>query len=153
MASVLGIGVAVMTRICGGLMFLVQSLALCLTPNRCCSSTMTSPRLWNCTGSSMSACVPTSILISPLSSCWCSSVLCFLVVEPVRSCILTDLSLMNCCRVSRCWLASISVGAMIQVWKWLSAAMSAARSATSVLPEPTSPCRSRFICFPDLRSA
>ena len=44
-----------------------------------------------------------------------------------------------------CWPASTSVGAMIAAWwpDWI--ATSAAWSATSVLPAPTSPCRSTFI--------
>ena len=44
-----------------------------------------------------------------------------------------------------CWAASTSVGAMIAAWcpDWI--ATRQACRATSVLPEPTSPCRSRFI--------
>ena len=45
----------------------------------------------------------------------------------------------------RCCPASTSVGAMSADWPPLSATWSIARSATSVLPEPTSPCTSRFI--------
>ncbi len=45
----------------------------------------------------------------------------------------------------RCWLASTSVGASSADWPPVSATASIARSATSVLPEPTSPCTSRFI--------
>ena len=44
-----------------------------------------------------------------------------------------------------CCPASTSVGAMRADWPPLSATCSMARSATSVLPEPTSPCTSRFI--------
>ena len=45
----------------------------------------------------------------------------------------------------RCWPASTSVGAMSADCPPLSATWSIARSATSVLPEPTSPWTSRFI--------
>ena len=46
---------------------------------------------------------------------------------------------------ARCWRARISVGAISAAWPPASTAASMARSATSVLPEPTSPCSSRFI--------
>ena len=45
MASVRGIGVAVITRIWGGCSFLVQSRARCSTPKRCCSSITTKPEV------------------------------------------------------------------------------------------------------------
>ncbi len=47
--------------------------------------------------------------------------------------------------VMKCCSARISVGAMNATWKPFSIATSAAISATIVLPEPTSPCSSRFI--------
>ncbi len=42
--SVRGIGVAVMTRRCGGRSAFACSIIRCATPKRCCSSTTTSPR-------------------------------------------------------------------------------------------------------------
>ena len=45
----------------------------------------------------------------------------------------------------KCCSARISVGAMNATWKPFSIATIAAISATIVLPEPTSPCSSRFI--------
>ena len=45
--------------------------------------------------------------------------------------------------VARCWRARISVGAMIAAWRPASITAAAAVSATTVFPEPTSPCRSR----------
>ena len=45
----------------------------------------------------------------------------------------------------KCCLASTSVGASITAWPPASTTASIARSATSVLPEPTSPCSSRCI--------
>ena len=47
--------------------------------------------------------------------------------------------------VSKCWRAKISVGAMNAVCSPFSAAITAATAATTVLPDPTSPCSSRFI--------
>ena len=49
--------------------------------------------------------------------------------------------LMKCCS------ARISVGAMNATWRLFSIATSAAISATIVFPDPTSPCRRRFIGF------
>ena len=47
-ATVRGIGVAVMTSTCGGWLALARaSASRCSTPNRCCSSTTTSPRSAN----------------------------------------------------------------------------------------------------------
>ena len=54
---------------------------------------------------------------------------------------------------TRCWRARISVGAIIAAWPPASTAASMARSATSVLPAPTSPCSSRFIRSSEAMSA
>ena len=89
-AKVRGIGVAVITRICGGWVFLFHSLARCATPKRCCSSMIHSPRLANCTVSSINACVPMRILISPERSCSWIGWRCLAVVEPVRRATLGD---------------------------------------------------------------
>ena len=43
----------------------------------------------------------------------------------------------------RCWRARISVGAMKAAWRPASITVAAASSATTVLPEPTSPCSRR----------
>ena len=59
MATVRGIGVAVMTSRCGGPSpALSRSASRCSTPNLCCSSITTRPRSANCTFSSSSAWVP-----------------------------------------------------------------------------------------------
>lgn len=73
MATVRGIGVAVITSRCGGCLPLLRRASRCSTPKRCCSSTTTSPRSWNCTLSSIRAWVPTTIPASPVtraSSAW-----------------------------------------------------------------------------------
>ena len=72
-ASVLGIGVAVMTRTSGTIPFF-RSAARWTTPKRCCSSITTSPRFRKTTPSWIRAWVPMTISISPLSSrAWRSS--------------------------------------------------------------------------------
>ena len=45
--------------------------------------------------------------------------------------------------VAKCWRARISVGAINAAWRPASITCAAAISATTVLPEPTSPCSSR----------
>ena len=59
-ATVRGIGVAVITSRCGVTPAgaLARNWSRCSTPNRCCSSTTTMPRLWNSTASCSSAWVP-----------------------------------------------------------------------------------------------
>ena len=44
---------------------LARNRSRCSTPNRCCSSTTTMPRLWNSTASCSSACVPMTMPASP----------------------------------------------------------------------------------------
>ena len=62
-ATVRGIGVAVITSTCGGLPSgcLVRKACRCSTPNRCCSSTTINPRLAKNTPSDSRACVPTTM--------------------------------------------------------------------------------------------
>ena len=69
MATVLGMGVAVMTSTCGRLSAaLARSASRCSTPNRCCSSMTTRPRSSNWTCSSSSAWVPITIPASPVNT-------------------------------------------------------------------------------------
>ena len=51
-------------------------------------------------------------------------------------------------KVAKCWRASSVVGTTTATWKPASAATKAARSATSVLPKPTSPHTSRSMGLP-----
>ena len=53
----------------------------------------------------------------------------------------------------RCWRARISVGAISAAWRPASITVAAASSATTVLPEPTSPCSSRSMRSGLARSA
>ena len=54
-ATVRGIGVAVVTSRCGAFFALASNAPRCSTPNLCCSSITTSPRSANCTGLDSSA--------------------------------------------------------------------------------------------------
>ena len=158
MATVRGIGVAVMTRTCGGRWSRsearVARAARCSTPNRCCSSTTTSPRSRNCTRSSSSAWVPMTMPASPetVSSSACR--LAAVPIEPVSSATLVPRSAPPSIPRSasgpsssvidrRCCCARTSVGASRAACPPASTTVSMARSATTVLPDPTSPCSSR----------
>ncbi len=151
-ATVRGIGVAVMTSTCGGVPALSVRAARCSTPNRCCSSTTTRPRSKNCTCSSSSAWVPITIPASPIASRESGSVRWALVIEPVSSSTFVPPIIPPAARspsiavIERwcCW-ASTSVGASSAACPPESTTRSIARSATRVLPEPTSPWSSRFI--------
>ncbi len=50
---------------------------------------------------------------------------------------------------SKCWRARISVGAISAAWPPASTALAMASSATTVLPEPTSPCSRRSMRLSD----
>ena len=148
MASVRGIGVAVITRIWGGWSFLVQSRARCSTPKRCCSSMTTKPRFENCTRSSIRACVPMRMSTSPEAMPSREALRSLAFEAPVRMATFTSIPSSILLTVVKCWRARISVGAIMQAWKPLSTASSIDISATRVLPLPTSPCSRRFIWNP-----
>ncbi len=116
-----------------------------LTPKRCCSSTTATARRSNSTGSSISACVPTSSFSSPLASLPSRSARRPAGVEPVSSAAWTSSPGISFCSVAKCCSASVSVGAISAAWAPDSTARSIAYSATTVLPEPTSPISSRCI--------
>ena len=143
-ASVLGIGVAVITNTSGFSPFATIVL-LCFTPNLCCSSVTTNPNLWNTTFSSSIAWVPTIISASPLSICAKASLFCFAVIPPTRP----THFIPNCPKIFskfiKCWLANIIVGAKIAAWYPLFTALYAEIIATMVFPDPTSPCNNLFI--------
>ena len=138
--SVRGIGVAVMWSACGTSPSgaFASSAARWRTPKRCCSSTTTTARSRNSTGSSISACVPTTSWSWPLASRSSSSRRRAALVEPVRSSTgsgppSSESSVRWCCS------ASVSVGAMSAAWAPFSTARSMAASATTVLPDPDLP--------------
>ena len=106
--SVLGIGVALITSICGSLPFIAR-LARCSTPNRCCSSVTTSARLLNSTSFCIKACVPTAKSTVPsIKPCFISR-FSLVFVEPVRSAIFISVPSKSFVSDSKCCAASISV--------------------------------------------
>ena len=97
MANVRGMGVAVITNMCGGCIFFDHNLARCATPKRCCSSITTNPKFLNSTVSSISACVPMRIWSVPFCN---SSAICarsFFLVEPVSNFTFTPILSMILC--------------------------------------------------------
>ncbi len=163
-ATVRGIGVAVITSRCGGCSPLARRASRCSTPKRCCSSTTTRPRSWNWTLSSIRACVPIAMPASPQamsSMVWRRAAV---PIEPVSSATLVPMSappsmppsarspIISTIERWCCW-ASTSVGASSTAWPPASTTVIIARSATSVLPEPTSPWSRRCIGCEVARSA
>ena len=150
-----GIGVAVMCSTCGASPAgaLRSSARRWLTPKRCCSSTTATASRSKATACSISACVPTSRRSAPEASLPRRSARRPPGVEPVRSADDTSASGMSAWRVAKCCSASVSVGAISAAWPPCSTARSIAYSATTVLPDPTSPISSRCIGRPAVRSA
>ena len=138
-ASVLGIGVAVMTNTCGGILDLAQSLDRCATPNLCCSSITANPKFLKTTVGSINECVPIKISTLPSASPSKIGLRAAFLTDPVMISTLMSMSFSKSPIPSACWNASISVGAIIHAWQPLSIAKRAAISATMVLPLPTSP--------------
>ncbi len=140
---------------------LPRSASRCSTPKRCCSSTTTKPRSAKDTLSWIRACVPTTMPAAPLAVSSMACRRCAVFSEPVSSVIRVALSAApsspamarspsSSASERACCAASTSVGASIAAWRPASTTWSIARSATSVLPEPTSPWSRRFIgCTPD----
>ena len=164
MATVRGMGVAVMTSRCGGASALARRASRCSTPKRCCSSTTTRPRSANCTVFWISACVPMTMPATPDAA---SSRACRRAAagsEPVSNAIRVACSpepkrpawprSPSMASIERaCCAASTSVGASSAAWAPESMTCSIARSATTVLPEPTSPCSRRCIGWARPRSS
>ena len=151
-----GIGVAVIARKCGAVIFcpsavfgwefkatFSRSFWRCATPKRCCSSIIQSERRENWVSSVRIACVPTIKSILPSLICCLSGSFC--LVAPIRRAVRMPKGASRCSRFSACWEAKIAVGASIATCAPCLIAWKAARAATIVLPEPTSPCRRRFI--------
>ena len=155
-ATVRGMGVAVITSTCGGTAPLPRRASRCSTPKRCCSSTTTRARSRKSTFSWSSACVPTTMPASPLTMSsrvrrrsavdWlpvssATRVPCSAPPSMPPSARSPSIAVM----VRWCCAASTSVGASSAACPPASTAASMARSATIVLPDPTSPCSSRCI--------
>ncbi len=145
-----------MTRRWGGCLPLERRASRCSTPKRCCSSTTTRPRSWNWTLSSISAWVPMTMPASPVTRSSRASRRAAIPMEPVSRTTLVPRSeppsmppsasspIISVIERWCCW-ARTSVGASIAAWPPASTTVSMARRATIVLPEPTSPWRSRCI--------
>lgn len=164
MATVRGMGVAVMTSRCGGCLPLPRSASRCSTPKRCCSSTTTSPRSWKRTLSSISACVPITMPASPVTRSSSACLRAAVPMDPVSTTTLVARSdppsmppsasspIISTTERWCCW-ARTSVGASMAACPPASTTASMARRATRVLPEPTSPCSSRCIGWSVARSS
>ena len=160
-----GIGVAVSTSTCGRACARSVRTARCSTPKRCCSSTTTRPRSTNWRWSASRAWVPTMIPASPEAILNSADFFTAAGIEPVRQ--TTSVACSGAPRTPPpipsspisptivwwcCW-ASTSVGASRTAWPPASTTASMARSATRVLPDPTSPCNSRCMGWVRARSA
>ena len=111
-ANVLGIGVAVITKVSGLFPFAAIAV-LCFTPNLCCSSVTTKPKFLNVTFSVIKACVPISTSISPFCNLSNISFLFLAVVAPNRSSHFIPKGASILLNSSICCVASIAVGAII----------------------------------------
>ena len=143
-SSVRGIGVALIARM-STFVLSFFSVSLCSTPKRCSSSMISSPRSLKITFSVRMRCVPMTMSTVPSVSPASVSRACLSVWnrESARTC--TGKPAKRSVNVSRCCLTSRVVGTSIATClpSWI--ALNAARTATSVLPKPTSPDSSRSI--------
>ena len=149
-SKVRGIGVAVMisTSVCSPLAPRVRRW---VTPNRCCSSITASARSRYSTASWNSAWVPTTIWIDPSLMPRSSRARSLPLIEPVSSATGSGTKPASACG-SAAWPAPRSAPSARPACP-ASTARSIASSATSVLPDPTSPCSSRSIRRGEARSA
>ena len=158
MASVRGMGVALMLSWCGTMRprtvspFLVSARRW-PTPKRCCSSTMDRPSRWNSTWSWISACVPTTSCTLPSATAAAASRRALAVRLPVIQAMFTPSGCNHAASLRKCCSARISVGAISATWAPAAMAWAAAMAATTVLPLPTSPCNRRCIGYGCARSA
>ncbi|XQU67722.1 hypothetical protein OJJOAM_000453 [Cupriavidus sp. H18C1] len=152
MPSVRGIGVAVSVSTSTSARS-VFSASFWRTPKRCSSSMMTSPSRWKRTSSDSSLCVPITISTVPSLICLIAASTSFLVLKRDSSTMRTGQSAKRSDSVWKCCSASSVVGASIATCLPPITATKAARSATSVLPKPTSPQTSRSIGLPEVMSA
>ena len=158
MASVRGMGVALMLSWCGTMRprtvspFLVSARRW-PTPKRCCSSTMDRPSRWNSTWSWISACVPTTSCTLPSATAAAASRRALAVRLPVIQAMFTPSGCNHAASLRKCCSARISVGAINATWAPAAMAWAAAMAATTVLPLPTSPCNRRCIGYGCARSA
>ena len=151
-ASVRGIGVAVSVSTSTS----ARSFFSCSfwrTPKRCSSSMMTSPRFLNLTSAWISLCVPITRSMPPEARPSSAAFTSLGERKRDSSARRTGQSEKRSENTWKCCSASSVVGTSTATCLPSASATHAARSATSVLPKPTSPQTSRSIGCPDLRSA
>ena len=122
-----------------------RSSSFCATPKRCSSSTTTSPRFAGMTSRDRTRCVPMRTSTWPVRK----SASTFLTSAGGRNretvSTRTGRSRKRSRNVPPCCWARTVVGASTSTWRPPVTALSEPRSATSVLPKPTSPQTSRSI--------
>ncbi len=144
--SVRGIGVAVIVKISTCLRK-AFSFSFCFTPKRCSSSIITKPKSLNLISGCSSRCVPITIWTLPSASpsriffC-CAGVL---NLESISQLMSKPSNLLE--KLLKCWSVRIVIGEISATCLPASAALKAARIATSVFPKPTSPQINRSIGF------
>ena len=144
MWSVRGIGVAVSASTSTSSRS-ERSSSFWATPKRCSSSTITSPSCFGITSRESTRCVPirTSTLPAAKSRRICLTSAGLRKRETIST--RTGKSAKRSRNVFQCCCARTVVGTNISVWRPASATAKAARTATSVLPKPTSPQTRRSI--------
>ncbi|MPN54444.1 hypothetical protein SDC9_202114 [bioreactor metagenome] len=131
-SSVRGMGVAESVRT--STVFLSSLIfSLCATPNRCSSSTTSSPRSWNCTSLDKSLCVPMMMSVLPEAtsrriSLWRA------VEKRLSMSMVTGNPSNRLLKVARCCRASKVVGTSTAACLPFITALKQARMATSVFP-------------------
>ncbi|MNU63146.1 hypothetical protein D3C71_523910 [compost metagenome] len=113
---------------------------------------ITRARRWNTTCSWKMAWVPTTILTLPSAMAASASSRALPFCLPASQPTLMPRGASQLAKLTACCSASSSVGAISPTWQPLPMACSAAKAATSVLPEPTSPCTSRIMGWLRCRS-
>ncbi len=147
-----GIGVAVSVRTWAS-PAMPRRLSLRAAPKRCSSSITTRPRSAKATPRPASAWVPTTRRIEPSARPW-RTFLASAGGTRRESCATSiPKRAKRRAKVRRCWRTSTVVGATTATCLPASSAAAAARSATSVLPKPTSPQTRRSIGRAEARSA
>ena len=125
--------------------FSCLSRSFAATPKRCSSSTTTRPRSLNCTSFESRRWVPMTISTVPSARPW--SVAVWAAGATKRDSRRTSIGKApnRCENVALCWAARTVVGTSTATCLPSWTALNAARSATSVLPYPTSPTTRRSI--------
>ena len=144
MLSVRGMGVAVRVST-STLRASSLSFSFCDTPKRCSSSMISRPRSRNSTFFPSSLCVPIRISVSPRLTRLRISACSFGFLKRVSISTVTGKPRIRVSAVWKCCIARIVVGTRKATCLPPIIALKAALRATSVLPKPTSPQRSRFI--------